>query len=96
LLPKHRPKHGVVTADAANLDAVIIANPKSDLYNPNIVRSSVGSVCLQTKLQLEQQQKLLLSKRRKSISIVPLYKIQRIIRRITPRLRISCWYKQQA
>ena len=35
------------TADAANLDAVIIANPKSDLYNPNIVRSSVG--CLFTK-----------------------------------------------
>ena len=30
------------TADAANLDAVIISNPKSDLYNPNIVRSSVG------------------------------------------------------
>ena len=35
------------TADAANLDAVIIANPKSDLYNPNIVRSSVG--CLFTR-----------------------------------------------
>ncbi|MFL9845751.1 TrmH family RNA methyltransferase [Flavobacterium rhizosphaerae] len=34
------------TADAAGLDAVIIANPKSDLYNPNIVRSSVG--CLFT------------------------------------------------
>ena len=34
------------TADAANLDAVIIANPKTDLYNPNIVRSSVG--CLFT------------------------------------------------
>lgn len=34
------------TADAAKLDAVIIANPKSDLYNPNIVRSSVG--CLFT------------------------------------------------
>ncbi|MBD3582659.1 TrmH family RNA methyltransferase [Flavobacterium selenitireducens] len=32
------------TADAANLDAVIIADPKSDLYNPNIVRSSVGCV----------------------------------------------------
>ncbi|MDG3581322.1 TrmH family RNA methyltransferase [Galbibacter pacificus] len=32
------------TADAANLDAVIIANPKSDLYNPNIIRSSVGCV----------------------------------------------------
>ncbi|MCK0132282.1 RNA methyltransferase [Flavobacteriaceae bacterium F08102] len=34
------------TADAANLDAVLIANPKTDLYNPNIIRSSVG--CLFT------------------------------------------------
>ena len=32
------------TADAANLDAVLIANPKSDVYNPNIIRSSVGCV----------------------------------------------------
>ncbi|MFD0933104.1 TrmH family RNA methyltransferase [Psychroflexus salinarum] len=32
------------TCDAANLDAVIIANPKTDLYNPNIIRSSVGTV----------------------------------------------------
>lgn len=35
------------TADAANIDAIIIANPKSDIYNPNIVRSSVG--CLFTR-----------------------------------------------
>ena len=35
------------TADAAHLDAVIIANPKGDLFNPNIVRSSVG--CLFTR-----------------------------------------------
>ena len=35
------------TADAANIDSVILANPKSDLYNPNIVRSSVG--CLFTR-----------------------------------------------
>ena len=35
------------TADAANLDAVIIANPKSDFYNPNVIRSSVG--CLFTR-----------------------------------------------
>ena len=34
------------TADAAGLDAVIIANPKTDLYNPNVIRSSVG--CLFT------------------------------------------------
>jgi RNA methyltransferase, TrmH family len=32
------------TCDAAKVDAVIIANPKTDLYNPNIVRSSVGCV----------------------------------------------------
>lgn len=32
------------TADAANLDAVIIANPITDLFNPNIIRSSVGCV----------------------------------------------------
>ncbi|OIQ29659.1 MAG: rRNA methyltransferase [Bacteroidetes bacterium MedPE-SWsnd-G2] len=32
------------TADAANFDMVIIANPKTDLYNPNIIRSSVGCV----------------------------------------------------
>lgn len=34
------------TCDAAHVDAVILANPKTDLYNPNIVRSSVG--CLFT------------------------------------------------
>jgi len=34
------------TADAANVDAVFIANPKTDMYNPNIIRSSVG--CLFT------------------------------------------------
>ncbi len=32
------------TADAANLDALIIADPKTDLYNPNIIRSSVGTI----------------------------------------------------
>ncbi len=34
------------TADAADVDAVIVANPKGDLYNPNVIRSSVG--CLFT------------------------------------------------
>lgn len=32
------------TADAAGVDAFIIANPLTDLYNPNIIRSSVGTV----------------------------------------------------
>ena len=34
------------TVDAAGIDAVFIANPKTDMYNPNIIRSSVG--CLFT------------------------------------------------
>ena len=32
------------TADAAGVDAFILANPKTDLYNPNIIRSSVGGL----------------------------------------------------
>ena len=32
------------TADAANVNAVFIADPKSDLYNSNIIRSSVGCI----------------------------------------------------
>lgn len=35
------------TADAANVDAVIICDPQTDFYNPNVVRSSVG--CLFTR-----------------------------------------------
>ena len=34
------------TADAAALDAVIICDPRTDFYNPNVIRSSVG--CLFT------------------------------------------------
>jgi len=30
------------TADAAGVDAVILCNPRTDLYNPNVVRSSIG------------------------------------------------------
>ena len=32
------------TADAANIDAVVLADTKSDVYNPNVIRSSVGCV----------------------------------------------------
>ena len=32
------------TCDAANIDAVILTNPKTDLYNPNLIRSSVGCI----------------------------------------------------
>jgi TrmH family RNA methyltransferase len=32
------------TSDAAHIDGVIICDPKTDLYNPNVVRSSVGCI----------------------------------------------------
>lgn len=32
------------TADAAGLDAVIICDPKTDFYNPNVIRSSLGCI----------------------------------------------------
>ncbi|MBI4647613.1 MAG: RNA methyltransferase [Bacteroidia bacterium] len=32
------------TADGAGVDAVLICAPKTDLYNPNIIRSSVGCI----------------------------------------------------
>lgn len=32
------------TADAAALDAVVICDPATDFYNPNVIRSSVGCI----------------------------------------------------
>jgi TrmH family RNA methyltransferase len=32
------------TADAANLDAVIICDPQTDIYNPNAIRSAIGCI----------------------------------------------------
>ncbi len=32
------------TADAAAVDAAIVCDPQTDLYNPNVVRSSVGGI----------------------------------------------------
>jgi len=35
------------TADAARVDAVIVCDPKTDIYNPNAIRSSIGCVFTQ-------------------------------------------------
>lgn len=32
------------TCDAAGVDALIICDPKTDLYNPNLIRASIGAV----------------------------------------------------
>lgn len=32
------------SADAAGVDAVIVCDPRTDLYNPNLIRSSIGAI----------------------------------------------------
>jgi len=32
------------TADAAGIDAVMVCDPQTDFYNPNVIRSSIGAV----------------------------------------------------
>ena len=56
------------TADAANVDAVIIANPKTDLYNPNIIRSSIGCVFTNT-IAIGNTSEIIIFLKNKNISI---------------------------
>jgi len=35
------------TADAALLDAIIVCDPQTDIYNPNVIRSSLGCIFTQ-------------------------------------------------
>jgi TrmH family RNA methyltransferase len=44
------------TADAANIDLVILADPLSDIYNSNVIRSSVGCVFTNKVVSGETQQ----------------------------------------
>ncbi|MCJ7466766.1 MAG: RNA methyltransferase [Maribacter sp.] len=56
------------TADAANIDAVIIANAKGDLYNPNSIRASIG--CLFTnQIAVGSTSEVIAFLRKKKISI---------------------------
>ena len=34
------------TSDAVNASGIIILNKKTDIYNPNVIRSSIGSLFL--------------------------------------------------
>ncbi len=56
------------TADAANIDAVILANPKTDLYNPNVIRSSVGSV-FTNQIAMGKSENIISFLKKKNISI---------------------------
>lgn len=56
------------TADAAGVDAFILANPKTDLYNPNIIRSSVGCV-FTTQIGIATTEEIITFLKVKSIAI---------------------------
>jgi TrmH family RNA methyltransferase len=34
------------TLDAAGADAIIVCDPRTDIYNPNVIRNSVGTIFL--------------------------------------------------
>ena len=56
------------TADAAALDAVIICDPRTDIYNPNVIRSSLG--CLfSNKVVVSDTDTVIKFLQRKNISI---------------------------
>jgi len=46
------------TADAAKVDAVIICDPLTDLYNPNVIRSSIGCLFSQQVVTCSSQEAL--------------------------------------
>lgn len=61
------------TADAADADAVIICDPKTDLYNPNIIRSSIGCVFTRQVIAVSSDEviKFLKEKKIKSFAATP-------------------------
>ena len=56
------------TADAARVDAVIVCDPKTDIYNPNTIRSSIGCVFTQQVVACTSDDALLWLKQ-KNISV---------------------------
>ena len=57
------------SADAAGVDAVIVCDPTTDIHNPNVVRSSVGTLFTVPVLEVDGE-KALAFLREKNISIV--------------------------
>ena len=52
------------TAEAAGVDAVIVCDPLTDLYNPNLIRASIGGVfCVPTAVCTSQECIAFLKKR---------------------------------
>lgn len=57
------------SADAAGADAVIVSDPTTDIHNPNVVRSSVGTLFTRPVIEADGRETLRLLRQR-SVSIV--------------------------
>jgi RNA methyltransferase, TrmH family len=44
------------TADAAGIEAVLVCDPRTDIYNPNVVRSSLGCVFSKNVIQCSSEE----------------------------------------
>lgn len=57
------------SSDAAGVDLVIVADPKTDIYNPNVVRSSVGTLFTVPILKLTTPEALEFLKEQKILQV---------------------------
>lgn len=57
------------TADAAGITGVIVCDPKTDVYNPNVIRASTGAV-FTTQVVVAEKEELLNFLKQKQIQIV--------------------------
>lgn len=67
------------SADAADADAVIVCDPLTDLYNPNLIRSSIGAVFSRQTVAASSQDTIAWLKKKN-------------IRILTAQLQDSEWY----
>ena len=57
------------SSDAAGVDAVLVADPKTDIFNPNVVRASIGTLFSQM-IIVEETDKIFKFLKEKKIQIV--------------------------
>ncbi len=60
------------TADAAGIDGIILCDPKTDLYNPNVIRASLGCV-FTVPTALSESSRAIVWLKHQKINIYPTY-----------------------
>ncbi len=81
-------------ADAAGLDAVVIFDPQTDFYNPNVIRSSVRCVFTNQVASATSGQTLLWLKSQYRGFIAPTFRPHNLTRLISPGPARSSWARK--